>query len=215
MNKFCDPLPARLRVCTSFLGKAPGLRSGLSSARLLVFLGLVPVLAGVVGCASSSTQKGSAHKAASSEAPDAWRPRLGKVALVDQTAGFVLLDIGTAPAPSAGTALRSYTQGGDSADLTVSTFQRRPYLIANIQKGHPAQGDAVVLLTPGGKPEKPALVVVDGPVGAKKGASRAEANRLVVPAKDDSTQYLPVLTGEGPQEGVIPGLPVGPRKPQP
>ena len=87
-----------------------------------------------------------------------WRPRLGKVVLVDARAGFVLVDIGTAPAPVAGTELRAYSQeieagmasGMDAkasvVELTVSSFQRRPFLIADIRSGYPKAGDDVVRL---------------------------------------------------------------------
>lgn len=89
-----------------------------------------------------------------------WRPRLGKVVLVDEKAGFVLVDIGTAPAPVAGTELRAYSQETEAGlttvrdakaevvELTVSSFQRRPYLIADIRAGRPKAGDDVVRLDP-------------------------------------------------------------------
>ena len=76
---------------------------------------------------------------------ETWVPQLGRVTLVDEPAQFVLLDIGTAPAPSSGTTLRSYSTQGPTAELEVSRFQKRPFLIADIRNGHPQLGDRVFL----------------------------------------------------------------------
>jgi hypothetical protein len=92
---------------------------------------------------------------------DLWRPRLGVVVMVDKDAGFALIDIGTAPAPAAGTPLKTFTlekEGSPkiveappaTAELTVSAFQKRPFLIADLKSGLPKMGDSVVTVEPAG-----------------------------------------------------------------
>lgn len=77
---------------------------------------------------------------------ETWIPQLGRITLVDEPAQFVLLDIGTAPAPSSGTMLRSHSNQGPTAELEVSRFQKRPFLIADIKSGHPQFGDRVFVM---------------------------------------------------------------------
>ncbi len=65
---------------------------------------------------------------------------------MDEPAKFVLLDIGTAPAPVAGTVLHAYSGKASTAELEVSRFQKRPFLIADIKSGNPKVGDGVFLV---------------------------------------------------------------------
>lgn len=124
----------------------------------LIGMGLFMALA--AGCAKNSEKK----KAAAIKPPDtgalaqknssaeAWQPRLGKILVVKDKLEFVLIDIGTAPAPAAGTILLAYTEANPSAELAVSSFQKRPYLIADIVSGVPRAGDTVAM-----KPRPPAV----------------------------------------------------------
>lgn len=124
----------------------------------LIGVGLLMALA--AGCARNSDKKKAAAikppeagaLAQKSPSAEAWQPRLGKVLVVKDKLEFVLIDIGTAPAPAAGTILLAYTEANPSAELAVSSFQKRPYLIADIVSGVPRAGDAVAL-----KPRPPAV----------------------------------------------------------
>ena len=68
--------------------------------------------------------------------------------------GFVLIDTGTAAAPASGTPLQSYLQSEPTSQLSVSVYQRRPYLIADVVGGAPRVGDSVTLVASraGGSP---------------------------------------------------------------
>jgi len=95
-----------------------------------------------------STVKAAQRSGRWRAAVDSWRPRLGKLALVDEKGGFALVDMEQAPTPSSGTGLRAYSGVGCHIGLeAVSSFQRRPYLIANITKGRPARGDCAAMAT--------------------------------------------------------------------
>jgi hypothetical protein len=125
-------------------------------------------------------------------AADLWRPRLGVVMIVDKEGGFALIDIGTAPAPAAGTALKSFTLDKETttksleappptAELTVSAFQRRPFLIADLKSGTPKVGDSVVSVDrPGqivsGVTIPPATRAGDRAKDQSKGGSGTPAN---------------------------------------
>ena len=93
--------------------------------------------------AAAAAKGGESLAAQKTQAPDVWRPRLGKILIVKEKLEFVLIDIGTAPAPEAGTKLLAYTDANPSAELVVSAFQKRPFLIADIVSGEPKVGDAV------------------------------------------------------------------------
>lgn len=131
-------------------------KSGRCAA--VIGMGLFMTLA--AGCArSSEKKKASAIKPPDSAAlaqknapAEAWQPRLGKILVVKDKLEFVLIDIGTAPAPAAGTILLAYTESNPSAELAVSSFQKRPYLIADIVSGVPRAGDTVAM-----KPRPPAV----------------------------------------------------------
>lgn len=238
MNKFSVFLKTPMSVLDSCILLSLNRMSWISSSRLKSFVllsGALPLLAGVVGCkslggpknASDAKTTSSAKNAkaqAVEQAVDSWRPRLGTISLVDEKAGFVLLDIGTAPAPSAGTELRSYSQSASSAELVVSAFQRRPFLIANIRHGHPTAGESVALISSAKASEKsvsgtpltpdaPVVTEVSGGVVAPgKPAPASRVPRLVVPSKSDDTQYALPMDVEPASEGVIPGLPTKQKK---
>jgi hypothetical protein len=63
--------------------------------------------------------------------------------LVDETNGFVLIDIGNYAPPETGQALKTFTDGTESGVLAVSAERRPPYIVADIVKGEPERGDAV------------------------------------------------------------------------
>ncbi len=118
-----------------------------------LFLGSLLVCAVMVGCASGKSAKRPAKRDAepladqkATPAGGAWRQSIGKVILVNERMGFVLVDIGTAPAPAAGTPLQSYLQSEPTANMSVSVYQRRPYLIADVVGGTPRVGDSVTLM---------------------------------------------------------------------
>ena len=138
----------------------------------LRWLGMLVLLTAFSGCTlrlpwrnASKTARPRAELVR--RAMELWRPRLGIVVIVDQAAGFALIDIGTAPAPSAGTPLKAFTlekeavpKPGDSpaatAELVVSSFQRRPFLIADLRSGTPKIGDSIVIV------ERPASAARSG-----------------------------------------------------
>ena len=71
-------------------------------------------------------------------------PRLvGTVAFVNPTGGFVLIDVGTLYVPVAGKALKCYSGGQETAELTATPERKIPYISADIVKGTPSQGDQV------------------------------------------------------------------------
>jgi hypothetical protein len=136
------------------LGRAPSPRARVWACAVGgALLGI-----GLGACALAPTPP----RGSQSQSPEAvqraihlWRPRLGSVVLVDAAAGFALIDIGTAPAPPAGTGLRAFSvdqeayRKGDApppplVELVVSAFQRRPFLIADLRGGVPKVGDFVV-----------------------------------------------------------------------
>jgi hypothetical protein len=195
----------------------------------LVGVGLFMALA--AGCARNSGKKKAAaikppepvalsQKNSSSEA---WQPRLGKILVVKEKLEFVLIDIGTAPAPAAGTILLAYTEANPSAELAVSSFQKRPYLIADIVSGVPRAGDAVAV-----KPHPPAVSAPKGrpaPAPALTGDSPPKINpvpwRPAPSLKDagDPDPFAPPDSSDprdprggmdngSSVEGIIPGLPL-------
>lgn len=173
--------------------------------------------------APSSAKAGAASAAQKTQSSDVWRPRLGKILVVKEKLEFVLIDIGTAPAPEAGTKLLAYTDSNPSAELVVSTFQKRPFLIADIVSGEPKVGDAVAAdVTP--KPRPPAaasrnfeqapMPALSGDEPPKLGPSKS---RPVQSPKESAVRdpfrapgspeprFGPEDTQSG--EGIIPGLP--------
>ena len=200
----------------------------------LIGVGLLMALA--AGCARNSDKKKAAAVkppeagalAQKSPSAEAWQPRLGKILVVKDKLEFVLIDIGTAPAPAAGTILLAYTEANPSAELAVSSFQKRPYLIADIVSGEPKVGDAVAV-----KPRPPATSTPatsipksrPAPVPALTGDSPPKIApspwRTAPPPKDagDRDPFAPPDSSDprAPRggaenasgaEGIIPGLPL-------
>jgi hypothetical protein len=71
------------------------------------------------------------------------RSIIGSIAYVDEARGFVLIDVGGIYLPQPGIALKSYAQSNETAVLTVSPEQKRPFITADIVKGLPQKGDDV------------------------------------------------------------------------
>lgn len=173
--------------------------------------------------APSAAKTGGSSAAQKTQTPDVWRPRLGKILVVKEKLEFVLIDIGTAPAPEAGTKLLAYTDANPSAELAVSAFQKRPFLIADIVSGEPKAGDAVVAdVSP--KPrspvaasrnsDQPPMPALSGEEPPKPGPSKS---RQVQSARESAAPDPFRAPGSpeprvGPEdtqsgEGIIPGLP--------
>ncbi len=92
------------------------------------------------GCATSEKKK--------STRPVVSQPAfVGTIALVNPESQFVLIDNGLLPTPPAGLALKSYTNGAESAELVTSPARRRPFTIADIRNGVPQKGDRVFVAT--------------------------------------------------------------------
>lgn len=71
-------------------------------------------------------------------------PRMvGTVAVVNEDAHFVLVDVGTLYTPMPGAALRCFADGQESAVLAVTPERKRPFIAADIVKGTPHPGDLV------------------------------------------------------------------------
>jgi hypothetical protein len=117
-----------------------------SAFRIVVRLVLgAALLCASCGCATLKKVHLLPHrkpkKTAAAEAP---APRLiGTVALVNRDDRFVLIDTGTAPVPTAGTALKTFTAGAESGVVSVGDVRRRPFVVADIVKGSPERGDRV------------------------------------------------------------------------
>jgi hypothetical protein len=120
----------------------------MSSRWLLVLLFAVSV-----GC-SSAEKKGDMDASATVVMPTPTpRPpgsyeKLGEIVLVNEVAGFVLVDVGPYIPPD-GEALKAFApevqpgETGESAVLTVSIERARPFVVADIVSGEPARGDVV------------------------------------------------------------------------
>ena len=67
---------------------------------------------------------------------------IGRISLVNEELGFVLVQ--TAQTPEEGTPLQARSADGrESAQLKVSAAQKPPFLIANVLKGKPQVGEVV------------------------------------------------------------------------
>lgn len=114
------------------------------SARLCVLL--LCLLFGP-GCASLGKRAGSKNVAATERATaEASRgPHLvGRIALVNESDRFVLIDAASAPATRLGAIWRAYTGDAISAELRATDVRRRPWVIADIVSGEPQKGDTVI-----------------------------------------------------------------------
>jgi hypothetical protein len=113
-------------------------------------------------CAGRAAKKGASKErlqagtpsGGASLPPPAWQTRLGRVVLVNSGLDFVLIDTGTSPVPEPGTLLRAYSEEEFSAELSVSTHQQRPFLIADILSGKPRVSDMVVPVKSDTKPDE-------------------------------------------------------------
>lgn len=98
-------------------------------------------LCGVVwmsGCATSRRNKA----AAAADSPPGPQ-RVGTIALVNEDLSFVLVDVGSLYSPQAGTALKSFSGGSETAILAVDPEKQRPFIVADIIRGNPKVGDEV------------------------------------------------------------------------
>ena len=77
------------------------------------------------------------------KAPTTTPRQVGTITLVNETDHFVLIDTATAPAPVAGTALKTFTGNVESGVVTVGLVSRRPFVVADIVSGAPQKGDTV------------------------------------------------------------------------
>ena len=68
---------------------------------------------------------------------------VGRIALVNEALGFVLVDVGSLYTPLAGAALKCFANGEEMAVLAVSPERKRPFITADIVKGMPHPGDLV------------------------------------------------------------------------
>jgi len=68
---------------------------------------------------------------------------VGTIVTVNESLHFVLIDSGGVPV-AVGTALKSFTNGAESAVLSVSPEQKPPFIIGDIIKGTPLSGDQVM-----------------------------------------------------------------------
>lgn len=75
--------------------------------------------------------------------PQAGPRFVGTVALVNQTAGFVLIDVGTLYTPGAGKILKCYSGGQETSEVSTTPERKMPFISADIVKGTPGQGDQV------------------------------------------------------------------------
>jgi hypothetical protein len=71
-------------------------------------------------------------------------PKLaGRVAMVNTSGKFVLLECDVWTAPAEGTALKCLRYGAETAILAASKERRGSYVVADIVKGSPQRGDEV------------------------------------------------------------------------
>lgn len=137
-----------------------------------------------------------------------WMQSLGKVVLVNQAMAFVLVDIGSAPTPEAGAPLQSYTDSAVSAGLVVSTYQKRPFLIADVVSGMPRVGDSIAL---GGRRQEPESSAEPLP---RETAPLRRFSPEALPRAEAPTEFLPRPT-PSPEETRAPALPRVTPEPEP
>ena len=69
--------------------------------------------------------------------------RVGTITLVNEDDRFAVVDVGSAGVPPAGTALKVFGDGVETAVLAVGDVRRRPFIVGDIVSGMPRKGDAV------------------------------------------------------------------------
>jgi len=172
----------------------------------------------VAPAAAAAAVAASTNKAASQP----YTARLGLVSLVNNSSDFVLINIGTAPAPPPGSRLQSYSQraGSTAAELSVSNYQRRPFLIADIISGDPKVGDSVVqvsrsgaVVAPSTSPRNTAAGPSVSPEPRSNQKTELRDNKLW--SNSDTNSPSPTIffdpdqrTPSGGSEAIIPGLPM-------
>lgn len=113
------------------------LRSLFSSPTIPMSRCLCLVLFCVLAGSCAGRQKRNVHSPAAT-------PRMvGRVAVVNAASGFVLVDVGSLYTPDAGSALKCFSGGEESAVLTVTPERKRPFITADIVSGAPRIGDHV------------------------------------------------------------------------
>ena len=99
---------------------------------------LATICLGFSACAIHRTPDISAPIKAPAPAPVA----IGRVSMVNEELGFVLVQ--TSQTPEAGTPLQVRSkEGKEIAILKVSTAQKPPFVIADVMKGKPQVGEVV------------------------------------------------------------------------
>jgi hypothetical protein len=115
------------------------------AARIAWSVAVAAALLASPGCAHFGKRARRAPKSQAAQAEQASKPHLiGTVAFVDESAGFVLVNVGMLVPPMPGQALKSFTGDKESAVLSVSAERRPPFVVADIVKGEPHKGDAVL-----------------------------------------------------------------------
>src|SRR5947209_3307992 len=103
---------------------------------------VLAVLVAMSGCATFSHKK-PAQPAPAAEKPAAQPNYLGKVTLVNESLGFVLIEASPSSMPATGQALKCFSNGAETGIVAVSAERNRPFVSADIVKGTPHQGDEV------------------------------------------------------------------------
>ena len=96
-------------------------------------------LCGVVFISGCATRGHRPTAAATPTGPQ----RVGTIALVNEDLNYVLVDVGSLYSPQAGTALKSFSGGAETAILAVDPEKQRPFIVADIIRGTPKVGDEV------------------------------------------------------------------------
>jgi hypothetical protein len=68
---------------------------------------------------------------------------MGSITMVDDDAGFVLIDSGSLPSPAVGAILKTRTADGSPVELRVTQVRKPPFYVADIVKGLPEKGEQV------------------------------------------------------------------------
>jgi hypothetical protein len=73
---------------------------------------------------------------------------VGRVSLVNEDERFALIEADLVQPPAAGTMLRIAPASGAPVELRATGVRRRPFFVADLVRGIPAKGDAVIQLPP-------------------------------------------------------------------